>query len=306
MARHTIGDLEQMRSLPLEAKIKMAQARIRAWYEHYDGDVYVSFSGGKDSTVLKHLVEGMYPDVPSVFVDTGLEWPEVRTFVHRQKNVEIVRPKMKFYEVVDKYGYPVISKEQAQFLHEARTTKSQKLLDLRLHGRNGTGYGRISYKWQFLIDAPFNISHRCCDKLKKDPSKRYEKETGRRPYVGTMTEESLLRTQIWLRDGCNAFEATRPVSRPLSVWTEQDILQYLVDNKLEIARVYGDIVKDELGLWHTTGQDRTGCMFCMFGVQSEPHPNKFEKMKETHPKQYDYCMNKLGMDEVLNYIGVKH
>ena len=64
---HQIWELQQMQSLPLSAKVVMTQQRIREWYEHWDGMVYVSFSGGKDSTVLLHLVRDMYPDVPAVF-----------------------------------------------------------------------------------------------------------------------------------------------------------------------------------------------------------------------------------------------
>ena len=79
MVKHAAYDLRQMQSLPLEAKIAMTKRRIREWFDYWDGDVYISFSGGKDSTVLKHLVEnttGVY-DVPSVFVNTGLEYPKL-------------------------------------------------------------------------------------------------------------------------------------------------------------------------------------------------------------------------------------
>ena len=87
--KHSASDLRQMQSLPLEAKIAMSQRRIKEWYDHWDGQVYVSFSGGKDSTVLKHLVEntpGVY-DVPSLFVNTGLEYPEIQKFAMSQPNV---------------------------------------------------------------------------------------------------------------------------------------------------------------------------------------------------------------------------
>ena len=57
---------------------------------------------------------------------------------------------------------------------------------------------------------------------------------------------------------------------------------------------------------YTTGVNRTGCMFCMFGVQLEKEPNRFQKMKETHPKQYDYCMNKLGLSKVLDFMGINY
>ena len=99
----------------------MTKERIRQWYEYWDGQVYVSFSGRKDSTVLKHLVDSMYDDVPALFVNTGLEYPEIQKFAMAQKNVVTVRPKMRFDEVLKVYGYPLISKEVAQKIVEAKS-----------------------------------------------------------------------------------------------------------------------------------------------------------------------------------------
>ena len=115
----TREDLAQLQSLPLEAKVILTKQRIKEWYEHFNGDVYVSFSGGKDSTVLAHLVHEMYPDVPLVFSNTGLEYPEIQAFA-RKMGAEFVRPKMSFSEVISKYGYPIISKENAEAIYYAR------------------------------------------------------------------------------------------------------------------------------------------------------------------------------------------
>ena len=218
--KHETYDLRQMQSLPLEAKIQMSKRRIREWYEHYDGQVYISFSGGKDSTVLKHLVEttsGVY-DVPSVFINTGLEYPEVRKFAMSQSNVTVLTPKMRFDQVIQEYGYPVATKEQAAFVQEYRTTKSEKLKNIRLNG-NKWGRGKISKRWLSLLDAPFKVSDKCCDIMKKNPVKDYEKETDRKPYIGTMATESKQRESNWIMYGCNAFEKKRPTSQPLSFWT---------------------------------------------------------------------------------------
>ena len=111
--------LRQMQSLPLIAKIRKSQARIEEWYRYFDGNVFVSFSGGKDSTVLAHLVHEYHEDVPLVFCNTGLEYPEVRQFAERMGAVTIY-PKMSFSEVISKYGYPIISKENAEAIHYAR------------------------------------------------------------------------------------------------------------------------------------------------------------------------------------------
>lgn len=121
MAKHTISDLYQMQSMPLNIKIRMTQNRIRWWIEEYGEDgVYVSFSGGKDSTVLLDIVRRMYPDVLAVFVDTGLEYPEIREFVKTFDNVEWLRPKKTFKQVIEKYGYPFISKDVSEKVYGAR------------------------------------------------------------------------------------------------------------------------------------------------------------------------------------------
>lgn len=299
------GILKQRQSLPLESKIAISKQRIENWYDHYDGDVYISFSGGADSTVLLDLVKNKcyLEDVPAVFINTGLEFPEVHKFALSKADV-ILQPRYTFKEVIKKYGWPVISKEQAQYIYEARTTKSEKLRDLRLNGKNNSTYHRIADKWKFLLDAPFKISHNCCNVMKKNPAKKYEKESGRHPYIGTLVEESKARETEYLKYGCNAFDKSRPTSTPLGFWTHQDILQYLKQENLEYAAIYGDIVEDENGLLKFTGEQRTGCVFCAFGATHEKSPNKFERLKETHPKLYNYCMNELGEGEVLDYIGI--
>ena len=176
--------------------------------------------------------------------------------------------------------------------------------------------------------------------MKKKPSQKYAKETKRKQIVGTLASESRLRYQVWLKNGCNAFDAKKPSSQPLSFWTEQDILHYIKEYDVPYCPVYGDIVLkppehadidqlniiDFLGCYEeedtltTTGCDRTGCIFCMFGCHLEKEPNRFQRLKETHPRQYEYCIkggemvdgkwqpNKegLGLGKVLDFIGVKY
>jgi len=357
-------DLAQMQSLPLKAKIIMTQQRIRQWHEYWDGEVYVSFSGGKDSTVLKHIVDGMYSDVPALFVNTGLEYPEIQAFVREIKagkydcfnsDVEIVRPEMRFDEVIKKYGYPVISKEVSQQLHEV--SQSAKLHNIpkretnpwkRKFSDTGKYVSNKSMfsmkKWDFMNDAPFLASHMCCKVMKKKPAYTFEKQTNRKPFVGTLADESRLRRTEWIKNGCNAFENKRPRSAPLSFWTEQDILHYIKEYNVPYCPVYGDIVIDEkvdgenvlegqmnmidyLGCHtqedklKTTGCDRTGCVYCAFGCHLDRTPNRFQRLKETHPRQYEYCIGGgeyneegkwqpskegLGLGKVLEYIGVDY
>ena len=118
---HTIDDLRAWQMLPLKDKIEMTRARIKEWAEHYGlENVAVSFSGGKDSTVLLDIARQDYPEMEAVHVNTGLEFPEIEVFVKTYNNVMILKPKMNFVEVIRKYGYPMISKEVSETVMGAR------------------------------------------------------------------------------------------------------------------------------------------------------------------------------------------
>lgn len=279
----SISDYNQRRSLPLAQKVILAQRRIRAWYEAHQGEVYISFSGGKDSTVLLDLVWSLYPEVPAVFADTGLEFPEVRAFVQGFSGVVMLRPRHSFKDIIDRFGYPVVGKEVAQACHDIRYGKSEKLNAHRLT--------QLGEKWRYLLDAPFPISHKCCYHLKKYPFWRYEKETGRVGYQGTMAGESRLRLFAYLKNGCNAFALNHPRSTPLAVWTDADIWEYLRAHGLPYASVYDQ------------GYTRTGCVFCAFGCYpGGASADKFTTLATTHPSLHRYCMDRLGMGGVLDYV----
>lgn len=301
--------LKQRQSLPLKLKIELSKRRIREFYEHFDGQVYVSFSGGKDSTVLLHLVRSMYPDVPAVFIDTGLEYPESKEFVKSFDNVIIFKPETVFKKVIEEHGYPVISKEIAKFIEDYRSNPNgyaAKKFDPNSDYVKKYGARYDLSKWNFLRDSNIKVSAKCCELMKKRPVKKFEKETGLKPFIATMASESNLRKMEYIKKGCNSFESKRPASTPLGFWTEQDIFEYLLEFNLPYCSLYGEIKKNSKGKYYTTGVERTGCMFCMFGIQSEKSPNRFEKMKNTHPKIYDYCINKLGCGKVLDFINVKY
>lgn len=274
---------------------------------------YISFSGGKDSTVLLHIARQISPDIPAVFIDTGLEYPEVREFALRQENVIRLKPEMNFRKVIDTYGYPLISKEVALFIYTARNCPNGKCAERFIPNNEhdlkyGMAYSMV--KWGDLKNSDIPISNACCNVMKKKPAKKFEKETGLYPITAVMASESRIRKNSWLKNGCNAFDSKRPISNPMSFWTEQDVLQYLLENNIPYASVYGDIVKDSKGKLKTTGCDRTGCVFCGFGCHRDKEPNRFQRLKQTHPKLWEYCMRDwdkggLGMKNVLEYINVK-
>ena len=344
----TKEDLRQLQALPLDLKISMTKARIREWVREYGvGGVYVSFSGGKDSTVLLHIVREMYPEVEAVFVNTGLEYPEIQQFVKTFDNVTILRPKMRFDEVIKKYGYPLLSKSISDCVRGAKMGQ-QSRINL-LNGLDCDGSDRKSkfskLKYKPLLDVDFEISAMCCDVMKKNPSYIYQRQTDKKPILATMAQESMLREKNWIKSGCNAFDNKHPKSAPMSFWTDQDVLQYIKRSqkeydehrkqmsiianhdprrknrkyarrwllaelescsRLNIASVYGNVEYaevpeqmrfEEYGLddfgtdkLTTTGCDRTGCIFCAFGCHRETEPSRFQRLKETHPRQYKYCI----------------
>lgn len=319
---HDKQRLKELQALPLERKVLITQTRIIEWYKHYNGQVYVSFSGGKDSTVLLHIARQLFPDIEAVYVDTGLEYPELREFVKSIDNVTWLKPEMNFRQVLDKYGYPIIGKEVSKDISRtqkngginSRTgnlTYSYKRLNGLILDKNGNKSIFNEDKWKFLIDAPFKISDQCCDIMKKKPLHKFDKVTGKKPITGIMTDESNRRRMQWLKTGCNAFDNKSPQSRPMSFWTENDVFEYIVKNELKICPIYGNIIQDKNGKYRTTDLKRTGCMFCGYGVHCEKSPNRFERMKETYPKIWDYCIRPkdkggLGMGEVLDFINVPY
>lgn len=305
----TKEDLKYFQAMPLEVKIGLTQNRIREWVRQYgESGVYVSFSGGKDSTVLLHIVREMYPDIEAVFVNTGLEYPEIQKFVKTFDNVTILRPAMRFDEVIKKYGYPLISKEVSQVVFDARTggdgiwkNKCIAMLKGERKAPDGKASAYNKEKYFPLLSTTFVCSHKCCGVMKKDPAKKYEKQSGKVPIVATMAEESMLRATEWIKHSCNGFDMKRPRSAPMSFWTEQDVLQYIKQYNIPIAPVYGDVVyaddPDQLRIdgcgsdkLTTTGCNRTGCIFCAFGCHLEKEPSRFQRLKETHPRQYEYCI----------------
>lgn len=359
--KHTVAELKQMQSLPLEAKVAMTKARVAAWIREFESEgCYISFSGGKDSTVLMDIIRNdmRERDIPAMFVDVPTQYPELREFAKTWDNVEIVRPKISFMEVCEKYGFPLISKEVSESVYGARkyltelekeieslqtdrqtdscrinisTIKSVELANIlneRMKGRLGGNNLRLAImlgmytkdskikanipsderstfsqeKYKFFLEAPYDISNMCCRIMKKNPAHDYHKKTGRNPITAQMADESRLRLQKWVQNGCNGFNLKIPTSNPMSFWTEQDILKYIKTRELPICSVYGEVVEDyeaeglmdnqvtwdcfkDDKIYKTTGCKRTGCMLCGFGCHLKSD-DRFIKLKETHPKMY--------------------
>ncbi len=340
---YTYKDLQTMQAWPLERKIRVTQTRIMEWYMHYKGNAAVSFSGGADSTVLLDLTRRIYPHIEAVFVNTTMEFPEIIKFVKSYENVTVLTPKTTYANVIKEYGYPVISKEISNYIYRMKNYDDcMEAYDNQLHLKSAEwlrdnfsdipfsfmkcmfGFSKktaaeflktgilpkskycIPKQWQYLIKAPFKINDRCCYHLKKAPIHRFCRETGKKMIVGTLAEESQIRRQAWLKQGCNAFNAAEPKSTPLSFWTAQDILQYLNLTKIPYCSLYGDIIATSDGQLKFSGYQRTGCVGCLYGCHYDEEPNRLQMLKITHPALYNYFFEKLDYKTVCDFIGIPY
>ena len=294
----------------------MSQRRIRDWYEYWDGLVYASVSGGIDSTVMYHLIHDLYPDVPGIFVNTRMEFPEIVRFARSLPNVREITPAMTPAQVFTEYGYPVVSKDISRTVSYAR--KGSEWALRRFDGQRPDGtpsewYAQRHGRWKKLLSADFAISDRCCHELKVKPLAEIEKE--RKPYIGMLASESERRTVAYLHTGCNAYKSRKPRSMPLGFWTGQDVLRYIKEAGIPYARdIYGEIVEDRHGRLTTTMEQRTGCYACPLGQcvhRKKGAESRYERLKRLHPRQYEYAMKPLsegglGLAPVLDYLEIPY
>lgn len=276
--------LQERQQWTLDQKIYHSLEVIDNFIARMDGKVYLAFSGGKDSTVLMHLCEMVKQDILCVFVNTGCESPSILKFVREMKeeghNIMTIRPKMTPKQVWEKYGFPLVSKQQAHAIHAIRTNPNTK------KAKNFLGMGEptmflLSKKWQFLLNTKYESSDMCCMKLKKEPSKRLSKELGLAQITGVMACESLMRQTDYIRGGgCNVFSDNilQSKSMPLSIWMEDDIWEFIKNKNIRIADDYSQ------------GVLRTGCVCCGFGTQFADD-TRLEHLYKYHPKYYDMVMN---------------
>lgn len=338
----TKEELKYLQALPLYLKVSLTRTRLREFINEYgEENVYISFSGGKDSLVLLHIARSMYPNLHAVYLDTWLEMPDVRVFVKKFDNIEYIKPKKDMKTIIRDNGWCFPSKDVSQLIAELRKDNPSKWAIQKVNGLDSRGnyseYRQRYKKWKCLVDSPFKISDGCCFDMKEIPVAEYEKATGRHPILALMASESARRENAYLKTGCNSFDTrfvtdsegnerqiavNRPISKPMGFWTENDVLRYIYENKLEIAKSYGEIlVKDNtLGqlsffdylsaderkgcsecAFCTTGEKRTGCAFCPVGCHLDGF-QKFNSLKKAYPKLHDYCMEELGEKELIAWI----
>ena len=279
-------ELKERQGWTLEQKIDHSLGVIdqfvgRLGLEH----TYVSFSGGKDSTIVLWLARKLYPDIKAVFCNTGNEYPDLVRFVREERdlrgaNIEIIQPKIKPKDVLSIYGFPLISKDISEKVWYARNKPSSERAKLCL-GQSKSAFYSLSSKYKYLLKEKYEIHSQCCKELKEKPLIKFGKANNIFPIIGIMAEESLRRTTMYIRQGqCNTFgeQGGKIKSMPLSIWLEGDIWNCIEKYHIPISDIY------------RKGATRTGCMFCGYGCQFK-NDNRLQLVHDLYPKWYETFMN---------------
>lgn len=326
-----------MQNLPYEIKVKRAELRAIEFVEKLDDmgmQAHVSV-GGLDSITLLLFLRHIGIDVPAVSV-TSLEDKSIQK-VHKQLGVISVSPEKSKVEIINEYGFPVISKrvagkidllqnpseknktvrhaiitgecgKQGHFAKNSRMKLPQKWLDLfggYENANEGVNYQR----------PPFKVSNKCCLYLKEKPCERWAREHHSAPFLGLMASEGGQREEALVDHGCNYFGKTVIRSAPFAPFLRQDLLQLALDLGVPVPDIYGKIDRKPDGTLYTTGAQRTGCSMCGFGIHMEKRPHRFDQLRERNEKEWEFWMyrcctdpetgEKFGWGRVLDYIGVE-
>ena len=293
LKREPAAELRRLQRQPYKWKMEHALDVIREFVEHQGvNGVYVSFSGGKDSLVLLHLVRSIYPDVPAVFANTGIEFPEQVKFVRTFQNVTEVYPIKHFPKILKEDGIVYPSKEVAMYIKAAKggaTYAVNGLKGLDVDGKENRYKSRFT-KYAYLMECGVKISPDCCELMKEKPMRDYERRENKSPIIGTRTEESFRRAVGWMKSGCNSFAGNRAKSTPLSLWVESDVWRYIDENGIKLSPMYTD-----------GGMKRTGCMFCPVPI-AHGNLKNIEYARTHHPKMYETIMIKHGLMAMLENV----
>lgn len=201
---HTHDDLVSLQSLPLDVKIQKTKNRIREWVDVYGVDgVYVAFSGGKDSTVLLDICRSMYPDIRAVFVDTGLEYPELREFVKTKENVEWLKPRKTFKRVITEHGYPMFSKHVAGIVYGGKKIYD-RLLQEGFPVWNRTAVAKLIQDSFMKTPGEWGSFARCMGMMTKDKTIKAFPSSDEKAQFGQISKnyQPLLYAPFYINDYC--------------------------------------------------------------------------------------------------------
>ena len=263
--------------------------KIKSMNELYDleNNAYISFSGGKDSTVLSHLIDEALPNnkIPRVYLNTGIEYKSIVAYVERERErdsrIIIIAPSKNIKSILEKYGYPFKSKEHSKKVYEWKAGGRYNSL-LRYFNQIPSDYRTCPKSLMYQIGADFNlkISNKCCMKLKKEPMAKYEKESARYIAITGMTKAEggqRINLSCIITDN-----TTGKVKRfhPLSVITQENKQWedwYIQERKIELCELY----------YPPFNFKRTGCKGCPFSLDLQEQLDLMSVLLPAEKKQWE-------------------
>lgn len=331
------AQMTAMQALPYEVKVRRAELRAREYVDKLDEmglNAHVSV-GGLDSIVLLMFLRKIGIDVPAISV-SALEDRSIQK-IHKDLGVISIMPGKPKVQILQEYGFPVISKRIAGRIDTLQhpTEKNKTVRHAIITGECGAqghyaknSRMKLPQKWLELFagyendnegvnyqTAPFLVSNKCCLYMKEKPCDRWAKEHKSRPFLGLMASEGGQREEALVEHGCNYFGKTAIRSAPFAPFLRQDLLQLALDLNAPVPEIYGEIARKPDGTLYTTGAQRTGCSMCGFGVHMETRPHRFDQLRMRNPKEWEFWMyrcctdpeteEKFGWGRVLDYIGVE-
>lgn len=332
-------EFRQKQNMPYYAKIEHAKKVAREFYDKMvlerGANVHVSVGGLDSITLLLFLRKYVDSEIVGVSV-SSLEDKGNRE-VHKLLGVVEIKPYLSKVEVLEKFGFPVISKEKAGKIEllQNPTEKNVTVRNAIMTGDCGAQGGfrkgtrmKLPQKWLKLFagsenekygtdyqTADFKVSNKCCYYMKEKPCNDWAKKHNSYAYLGLMASEGGQREKALIKNGCNYYAKGSERSCPFAIFTRQDMLQLVLDLEVPIPKAYGTIAVKEDGTLYTTRLQRTGCDMCGFGIHIEKRPHRFDRLFEDNPQAWEFWMKNCvtddgtgfhyGWGKVLDYIGVK-
>lgn len=361
---YTENEVKEMWKRDYSTQIGVIQAKCIEAIVHTQGELAVSFSGGKDSAVLLYLFAEMWSiskwkDQPLkvFFANTTNEFIVMRPYIKQyiqfiEQKMEItidfqeVRSQYSYFQVVDMVGLPFVSKKVSRMVRDCKKVfkmlgytyadiepilpkkytpkhydemleSARKLREMGfwnviiLYLTKITSQDKICEQRFFpvqyrpLIDFDEEFSEECCNYLKKEPIKYASKELGKLlPVTGEMASDSRDRMNSYRQTGCNMFYGKSRKSKPLGSVTEQTILHFIHSEQVPISPVYGECVCEGCE-YKLTGEQRTGCKLCGFGLKFDP--DRFIRLQQYEPKTVQFAFTSkenggLGYKRVCEFL----
>lgn len=251
---------------------------------------YLSFSGGKDSTVLHYLIDEALPNnkIPRVYINTGIEYVEivkhVKSLKEKDDRIEIINSNVDIPQMLKRVGYPFKSKEHSKKLGMYQRNGKTYAINKYLTGKQNDGTDSKficpkSLKYQFTNNFTIKVSEKCCDELKKNITHGYEKNSGRNiAMTGLRTSEGGQRKNhhecVVFDNKTGELTKFKPINPCGDEWCDW----YIKERNIKLCKLY----------YPPFNFKRTGCKGCPFAINLQEQLEVMGRLLPAERKQCEY------------------